>query len=73
MGWEEALRYVRGVGWIGDAHFLMVRSGTHMQLVLTLMENGSEEGLEEQKDLRPEPSRLLVREDVKVELKKSRY
>lgn len=45
------LRYVRGGGWIGGAQFLMVRSVTYMQLVLSLMAEGSGEGLEEHKDL----------------------
>lgn len=41
------LRYVRGGGWVGDAHFLTVIFGTHMHLVLTLMADGSGEGLED--------------------------
>lgn len=67
------LKYIRGGKWIDGVHFLTMRSGSHIELVLTLMVKGSGKGLEEHKDLRPKLLRLLVSKDIEVELKKLGY
>lgn len=71
--WEDVLKLVRGGGWLDGLQPRVVKSNTLMHVVLMLMVYGSLKGLEEHKDMRLELSRLLVSEDVEVELRKSRY
>lgn len=67
------LKLIKGGRWLDGIHFLVVKADTLMHVVLALMADNSAEVLEEHKDLRPEPSKLLLSEDVEVELKKAEY
>lgn len=73
VGWEETLKLLRGGGWLDGTHFLVVKFDTIMHVVLALMVDERVEVLEEHKDLCLELSRLLVSEDVEMELKNARY
>ena len=72
-GQLESLKLVRDGRQLDGTHSLIVKSNNLMHVMLMLMVDRSSKGLKENKDLRLESSRLLVSEDVEMELKKSRY